>query len=260
MADIAALAIRQLSDFDARTPGTLFQNRPSLTIQDAYAIQHEVCRLRQQRGERVVGYKLGCTSATVRQQLGIKHSVFGRLYQHEVYPSHMELPASQFANLAIEGELAVRLGRALPANADSAEEILDCVHSVFPVIELHHLTIHHPEQAAIELIASNALQAGIVVPDELVVSSENRRLPVSDELSIRIRLNRELVAVTQPIHWRESIVSAIQDLQSLIHEHNLQLDREAIALMGSQAELFTVAGGTTVSVGAGNSEVFASVV
>src|SRR2546428_676692 len=64
------LARRMLADFDARTPGQLFGEPLDLTTVQAYALQAEIARLREERGERVIGYKVGCTSAAVQQQLG----------------------------------------------------------------------------------------------------------------------------------------------------------------------------------------------
>ena len=66
------LARQMLADYDARTPGQLFGEPLGLTTVQAYALQAEIARLRQQRGERVIGYKVGCTSPAVQQQLGLK--------------------------------------------------------------------------------------------------------------------------------------------------------------------------------------------
>ena len=98
MLDISHLAARQLRDYDARTPGTVFAEQLSLGEEQAYAIQSEVCRLREQRGELVVGYKIGCTSPGIQQQLGIDHPVFGRLFDSERWPSGMSLPSRRAAN------------------------------------------------------------------------------------------------------------------------------------------------------------------
>ncbi len=45
MLDIGHLAARQLRDYDALTPGTVFAEQLSLNEEQAYAIQSEVCRL-----------------------------------------------------------------------------------------------------------------------------------------------------------------------------------------------------------------------
>jgi 2-keto-4-pentenoate hydratase len=67
LVDLQELAQRMLADYDARTPGQLFGEPLDLTTVHAYALQAEIARLREQRGEKVIGYKVGCTSPAVRQ-------------------------------------------------------------------------------------------------------------------------------------------------------------------------------------------------
>src|SRR3954462_585341 len=67
--DLQELARRMLADFDARTPSQLFAEPLDLTTVQAYALQAEIARLRDERGETVIGYKVGCTSPAVQQQL-----------------------------------------------------------------------------------------------------------------------------------------------------------------------------------------------
>jgi len=63
--DLSALAACQLSDFDCHLLGLVFREQQlSLTLVQAYEVQFEIARLREQRGERVSGYKIGCISRT----------------------------------------------------------------------------------------------------------------------------------------------------------------------------------------------------
>src|SRR5207249_2345587 len=66
-----------------------------------------------------------------------------------------------FANLAIEGEIAVRLRRDIPAGTGA---LMDCVESWFPIIELHHYRFRGAKPTAQELVAGNAMHAGFVAP------------------------------------------------------------------------------------------------
>ena len=204
--DISQLAGRQLRDYDARTPGTIFAEGFSFNEEQAYAVQSEVCRLREQRGETVVGYKIGCTSPIIQQQLGIDHPVFGRLFATERHDSGVELSTNQFADLAIEGELAVRLSEDVPSDCGDRDRILRCVNRVFPVIELHNHVLRSPNRAVSELIANNALHAGFVV------SHLDRSLPSSDDLSLCITLNGDTAAEVTCFRWRDTVVEAIADL------------------------------------------------
>ena len=129
-------AASQLADYDARQPGTMFANGIVLDVSQGYELQSAVTELRRGRGERTIGYKVGCTSPKIRAQLGIDHCVTGRLFESEQHLSGVELSCENFASLAIEGELAVELLHE-PSEDNIAETgIPTCIARVFPVIEL----------------------------------------------------------------------------------------------------------------------------
>ena len=135
---IGQWASRQLADYDAHNPGTVFAEGVVLDVAQGYAIQSAVAELRRRRGERIVGYKVGCTSPKIRAQLGIDFCVTGRLYDSERHPSGAVLSRTQYANPAIEGELAVELSRDPTEHDFSGVEVPAWVARVVPVIELHN--------------------------------------------------------------------------------------------------------------------------
>jgi 2-keto-4-pentenoate hydratase len=63
---IAEWASRQLADYDAHNPGSMFAEGVVLNVVQGYELQSAVAQLRQRRGERIIGYKVGCTSPTIR--------------------------------------------------------------------------------------------------------------------------------------------------------------------------------------------------
>src|SRR5882724_11687929 len=137
-ADLQELAARQLADFDARTPNRMFYESVDLTTAQAYELQDEVTRLRERRGEKIIGYKVGCTSAAIQQQLGISEPIFGRLFKTGCHATGVRLSSNDYANPAVEGEYAVRLARDLPGSPLSDQQYGQAVQEIFPVIELHH--------------------------------------------------------------------------------------------------------------------------
>ncbi len=139
--DLEGLARRMLADYDAGIPGRSVGEPLNLVTAQAYSLQAEIARLREQRGERVIGYKIGCTSRPIRIQLGVDEPILGRLFDTECHPAGVRLPSSRFASLAIEGELAIRLAHDLPGRPLSDEEYAGAIASVSPVIELHHYVL-----------------------------------------------------------------------------------------------------------------------
>lgn len=151
------LAKRQLRDYQALTPGTYFgeAEESSLALEDAYTMQMEVARLRCASGDAVAGYKVGCIGLGVVEQFGMSGPIHGRVFRSELRASGDTLSASHYANRAIEGEMAVRIG------ADGRIEV------AFPVIELHHFVFRGASKTLAELVANNGINAGAVIPQPL---------------------------------------------------------------------------------------------
>ena len=69
-----------------------------------------VVALRVAAGDRLIGYKVGCTGPGTVQQFGMEGPIRGCLFESEVRNSRDALDLPNFASLAIEGEMAVRIG------------------------------------------------------------------------------------------------------------------------------------------------------
>jgi 2-keto-4-pentenoate hydratase len=161
------LALDLLADQDARAPGQWFVRPRELTVAQAYEVQSAIARLRERRGEKVVGYKIGCTSKVIQDQLGVSEPIFGRVFDTGCFPSGTRVSHARFANLAVEGEFAVRLSKDLASPFPTEEECLKAIEAVFPVIELHHYVLHRAGPPGPELVAGNGMHAGMVFPEEM---------------------------------------------------------------------------------------------
>jgi len=228
-------ATRQLADDDARTPGSIFGEGVVLSVAQGYDLQAAVARLRCERGERIIGYKVGCTSPTIRSQLGIDHCVTGRLYDSERHSTGSELSRQTFANLAIEGELAVELARE-PTERDfcDADKIPLCVARVFPVIELHHHLLRGERSSAGELIAHNAINGGFV---EGTGISANE---FSGDSSLAIFADDQLLEECEGPALVQTIHSSLKWLTGIVQERGDRLGAGQIVLTGSIPSLIPV--------------------
>src|SRR5258707_13800409 len=149
---LGCLAARQWHDYQRRTPGTYFaETADTLTLDEAYAVQTEVARLRCAAVDALAGYKVGCVGPGVVEQFGMSGPSHARLFRSEIRNSGEKLQYSAYANLAIEGEMAVRIG----TNGG--------IEAAFPVIELHHFVFRGPRKTLAELIANNGINAGAVI-------------------------------------------------------------------------------------------------
>ena len=234
--DLQAIARRMLADYDAGTPGHSIGEPLILMAAQAYALQAEIARLREHRGERVIGYKIGCTSRPIRVQLGVEEPILGRLFDTECHPSGVHLPASRYANLAIEGELAIRLAQDLPRRPLSDEEYAGAIGSVSPVIELHHYLLPTNGHSVTALIASGGMHAGLVLAAQETPC--RGRVPAVEGLEVKI--NNRLVGKTREPWTMGGPAMALRWLTSRLAGWGLQLRRGQLVLTGSALSLFPV--------------------
>jgi 2-keto-4-pentenoate hydratase len=183
-AEIEDLASIVLVDRDARRPGEWSGSVEGLSIAQAYAVQQELTALRERRGEAVVGYKIGCTSPTIQRQLGVDRPIFARLFDTGAFRSGDRLLHGAFLNLAVEGELAVRLARDIAARPGSDEECEAAIESCFTVIELHDHALRCDPPCAAELIVRNAMHAGFVAGPNHSYVAGARGIPESMRVQI----------------------------------------------------------------------------
>jgi 2-keto-4-pentenoate hydratase len=234
-----------LADLDARTPGVRLRPGPGPTLPEAYELQNAVLQLRQQRGERVLGYKVGCTSRVIRQQLGVDQPIFARIFDTGCFQSGACLSAGSYANLAVEGEFAVRLGGDL-AGAPSLEECLASIASVFPVIELHHYVLPPAWPAGPWLVASNGIHAGFVLPEE-----EEPCRGLSDlGHRLAIGINGDAVEAFAESGTVPGPLRSLRWLAGRLAEIGLHLSRGQVVLTGSPMKLYPVAAGSRIVVDA----------
>jgi 2-keto-4-pentenoate hydratase len=242
--EVGRCALSLLADLDGLRPWRSFPATEDLTPARAYALQTEVARLREDRGERVVGYKIGCASRVIQAQLGIHEPIFGRIFDTGCFPAGSRLSHARFANLAIEGELAIRVSRDLPDRPLQDDDYAEAIASVFPVIELHHYVLPARGGSASALIASNGMHAGLVLAEEETPYSGT--VPNARELSVFID-DRAVGTTTEP--WTMGGPTAtLRWLSARLGEWGLQLARGQVILTGSALPLLPVGPGNRLVV------------
>jgi 2-keto-4-pentenoate hydratase len=241
--DLTVWARRLLDDYDSLRPWRSFVPPDGLTPEQAYALQGEVARLREDRGERIIGYKIGCTSRAIQDQLGIREPIFARVFDTACFPSASRIGYARFANLAIEGELAIRLSRDMRRGPLSDEEFIEAIASVFPVIELHHYVLPVTGPSVVALIASGGMHAGLVLAEQEAGCSG--RVPMVRELDVAI--DDALAGTTREPWTMGGPAATLRWLTSRLAGWDLSLRPGQMILTGSALPLFPVEPGSRVT-------------
>jgi len=81
-----------------------------MSMTDAYRVQQDLVARLLADGDRVVGYKLGLTSAPMQKMFGVDSPDFAPVLASHVHPDGAEVVASAFIRPRVEAEIALVLG------------------------------------------------------------------------------------------------------------------------------------------------------
>jgi 2-oxo-3-hexenedioate decarboxylase len=160
-------ACAQLLDEAARTRTAMVQlteRGHMLSLPQAYAVQQRLIALREARGERLVGVKMGFTSDAKRVQMKIDDLIWGRLTDGMLLKSGSELSAGRFIHPRVEPEIAFLLKKPLSGNV-SAEQALSAVAGVAPALEILDSRYRDFRFSLADVIADNSSSAAVVLGD-----------------------------------------------------------------------------------------------
>jgi 2-oxo-3-hexenedioate decarboxylase len=152
--------------------------RHALALTDSYAIQRHVVARRLARDERVVGVKMGFTSAAMRQQMNIDHANWGRLTDRMAVDPEEMLDLTRFIHPRAEPEVVFRLNRDLvpPFGLDEVRTAIDAVAAAIEVVD----TRYHEYRFKLEdNTADNSSAAAYAIGAWVDFSGDCARLPVT---------------------------------------------------------------------------------
>uniref|UniRef100_A8M1M9 4-oxalocrotonate decarboxylase n=1 Tax=Salinispora arenicola (strain CNS-205) TaxID=391037 RepID=A8M1M9_SALAI len=133
--DIAGIAGQLVAAADSGTAIPQLAAETGLDVDAAYAVQAELVRRRLERGERLVGVKMGLTSKAKMAQVGVDEVIWGRLTDAMRIPDGGTLSVGDFIHPRVEPEVAFLLDRQ-PDPGEPVAGFATAVRAVAPAIEL----------------------------------------------------------------------------------------------------------------------------
>lgn len=139
-----------------------FTNTVDLGVADAYAIQAQSVGRRLQRGEQLVGIKMGLTSRAKMVQVGVDEVIWGRLTDAMRVADGGTVSLGRYVHPRVEPEIAFLIGSPL-AGAVSGAEALAAVAAVAPAAEIIDSRFENFRFSLPDVIADNSSSSGFVV-------------------------------------------------------------------------------------------------
>jgi 2-oxo-3-hexenedioate decarboxylase len=158
---------RQIPPFSAR-------DGSGLTMADAYRVGNAARRLREARGEKVIGRKIGFTNGRVRAEFAIPMPVWSYMYDSTAADFSAAGDRLSLAGLAeprIEPEIVFGIARA-PRSTMSEDELLSCLDWVALGFEIVHSPFPGWRFRAADAVAGFGLHAALRIGEHQGIGAE----------------------------------------------------------------------------------------
>jgi 2-keto-4-pentenoate hydratase len=228
-------ALRRITDIEIQ----------SLSIDEAYAVQEKYLAARIARGERPVGYKVGCTSPPIRAQFGLTEPVCGRLMAPHIYQSGETLEINDYIDCALEPELILHIGMDLDASNLKVSHLRSAISAISPGIEVHNYRFWYGRPSWQELIASNAIHAALVIGSKYEYRPE---IDLTQEQT-SLLINGVEAATGVGADIMGGPIESLRWLLTHLSAQHRGLQRGDLVIPGSATKLISVKGGDVAEAG-----------
>ena len=149
--------------------GQFSLEHPSISIDDAYAIQRAWVAHKLKAGRRLVGHKIGLTSRAMQVSSNITEPDYGALLDDMFFDEGGDIPFDRFIVPRVEVELAFILGKPLKGPEVSLFDVLEATEWVIPALEIIDARIQQVDPVSgatrkvFDTISDNAANAGVVL-------------------------------------------------------------------------------------------------
>jgi 2-oxo-3-hexenedioate decarboxylase len=156
----------------------LTETWPELDLDAAYRIQDRALELRLERGETLVGLKLGLTSGAKQRQMGVDAPIIAWLTDAMIVPAGDPVQLDRLIHPRVEPEIAFLMGERLAGPGVTSARALAAVRSVHAAVEIIDSRYRAFRFTLPDVVADNASAAGFVLgsrayrPDELDLAME----------------------------------------------------------------------------------------
>ena len=198
--EIDTFSQKILEDYDSNNPGTIFKDRIKISNSDALILQSTVSKLREKRGEKIIGYKIGCVLKETQIKMGFTQPAWGTLWKSELHNNGVTLKKKDYSNPSMEAEFGIILNRDLKPENISLEYILESIDSIYPLIEIHNLVFHGDAPHGAELLANNAIHAGVII-------GPKNKLPNNETTDLKLIYDGDIVDAWSNKKWPNDMLS-----------------------------------------------------
>jgi 2-oxopent-4-enoate/cis-2-oxohex-4-enoate hydratase len=207
---------------------------PGLGLDDAYAISLGILARRERAGERVIGKKIGVTSAAVQNMLGVHQPDFGFLTDRMQVPDGGTVRIQErMIQPRAEAEIALILRSELSGPGITPAAVLAATQAIAPCFEIVDSRIANWDIRIVDTVADNA-SCGVFVLGAARVDPCALDLAA---LKVRVWKNEQPLSEGLGSAVQGSPLAAVAWLANTLGAYGVQLKAGEVILSGSLVPL-----------------------
>lgn len=213
-----------------------------LTVEDAYQIQLEMVAMKLAEGKKVIGKKVGLTSAAMQKMLNVNEPDYGHLFDDMVVENEATVNVSSMISPKVEAEIGFVLEEDLVGPNITYLDVMMATKYVVPTIEIIDSRVKDWEIKLIDTVADNGSSAKVVI-------GEKQTLLQSVDLrtnSMVLFKNDELLATGAGAAALGHPAHAVAWLANKLHDYNIVLKKDELILPGALSGAVSVIAGDTI--------------
>lgn len=232
------------AELNARDVTKITDDHPDMDWDDAYAIQDEIRRRKEARGNRTAGLKCGLTSFAKMKQMGVETPVFGFVSDYMSRPDGSEIRVSELIHPKVEAEICIVTKAPLRGPGCHVGTVMAAVDFVLPAVEVIDSRYRDFKFDLKSVIADNTSSS------RFVVGGRPRDL---DELDLRtlgvvLEINGEVRTMAAGAAVLGHPLAAVAMLANHLGARGQEIPAGTFVMTGGVTEALAVQPGDAVSV------------
>ena len=232
------------AELQAQDVTKITNDYPDMDWDDAYAIQDEIRRRKEARGNKTVGLKAGLTSFAKMKQMGVDVPVFGFVSDYMSSPDGADIKTSELIHPKVEAEICVVTKAPLSGPGCHLGAVMAAIDFVVPAVEIIDSRYRDFKFDLKSVIADNTSAS------RFVVGGRPRNL---DELDLRtlgvvMEKNGEIVAMAAGAAVLGHPLAAVVMLANHLGARGQEIPAGTFIMTGGVTEAIAVKAGDNVAV------------
>jgi 2-oxo-3-hexenedioate decarboxylase len=232
------------AELQARDVTKITDEHPDMDWDDAYAIQDEIRRRKEARGNRTAGLKCGLTSFAKMKQMGVETPVFGFVSDYMSRPDGGEIKIAELIHPKVEAEICIVTKAPLRGPGCHVASVMAAVDFVLPAVEVIDSRYRDFKFDLKSVIADNTSSA------RFVIGGRPRDL---DELDLRtlgvvLEINGEIKTMAAGAAVMGHPLAAVAMLANHLGARGQEIPAGTFIMTGGVTEAVGVKAGDSVNV------------